>query len=152
MAEFVKEYTPLSKGEEKKDTEVRIGGRIYGKVSDGEEDSFMPGSGIDFHISAHLARTSSFTSSELKEWKSKSCVSQTMPRAQSHLRSNTSTSVVVTLSVLLAGPAERILPSETLVSLVSLLQRSSSLHHVSACCHLNISVLRIQNNDTDRRL
>jgi len=32
MAEFVKEYTPLSKGEEKKDIEVRIGGRIYGKV------------------------------------------------------------------------------------------------------------------------
>jgi len=33
MAEFVKEYTPLSKGEEKTDIEVRIGGRIYGKVS-----------------------------------------------------------------------------------------------------------------------
>jgi hypothetical protein len=32
MKDFVKEYEPLSKGEEKKDIEVRIGARIYGKV------------------------------------------------------------------------------------------------------------------------
>ena len=32
MTDFVKEYEPLTKGEEKKETEVRIGARIYGKV------------------------------------------------------------------------------------------------------------------------
>jgi len=32
MADFVKEYESLTKGEEKKETEVRIGARIYGKV------------------------------------------------------------------------------------------------------------------------
>ena len=32
MQKFVKEYESLTKGEEKKDTEVRVGGRIYTKV------------------------------------------------------------------------------------------------------------------------
>lgn len=32
MREFVKEYDGLAKGEERKDVEVRVGGRIYTKV------------------------------------------------------------------------------------------------------------------------
>ena len=33
MRQFVKEYTSLKTGEERKDVEVRVGARIYGKVS-----------------------------------------------------------------------------------------------------------------------
>lgn len=32
MRQFVQEYDSLTKGEEKTDVEVRVGGRIYGKV------------------------------------------------------------------------------------------------------------------------
>lgn len=34
MQEFVREYDRLATGEERKDVEVRVGGRIYGKVDD----------------------------------------------------------------------------------------------------------------------